>query len=50
MLLQNLANIGSNITSVSCDEKRLSFNFTDADGNVYSGWIHKDEKEETENA
>ena len=51
MLLQNLTNMGSNITDVSCDEKRFSFNFTDADGNVYSGWILKEEKKEgTESA
>lgn len=51
VLIQNLTNMGHTFTDVSCDEKRIRFDFTDAEGNVYSGWIHKEEKKgETENA
>ena len=49
MLVQNLTNMGNTITEVSCNDKYISFDFTDAKGNRYSGWVRKEE-EEKENA
>ena len=51
MLVQNLSNMGNHINDIQFNDKYISIDFTDAEGNVYSGFIRKEEKkEETENA
>ena len=42
MLLQNLTNIGVNITEVSLREKFTEIKFTDANGKKYSVWVNEE--------
>ena len=48
MLLQNLKNMGANITEVAYKEEYLNIDFIDRDGNKYTGWFRK--VEENKNA
>lgn len=44
MLIQNLRAIGASVTEVSFKEEYLNIDFTDKDGNKYTGWIRKEDK------
>lgn len=51
MILQILSNMGHNIVDLIYHDNYMSIEFTDKEGNKYSGWIKKVEnKGEKENA
>ena len=49
MLIQNLTNLGNRLNEATLNDKFIDINFTDDQGNVYSMFIRKVDKEETEN-
>ena len=44
MLIQNLKAMGANITEAAFKEEYLNIDFTDKDGNKYTGWFRKEDK------
>ena len=44
MLIQNLKNMGANITEIAFKEEYLSIEFTDSEGNEFEGWIRRVEE------
>ena len=49
MLIQNLTNLGNRLNEATLNDKFIDINFTDDQGNVYSVFVRKIDKEENEN-
>ena len=50
MLIQNLTTMGNRLNEATLNDKFVDINFTDDQGNVYSVFVRKVDKEENENA